>query len=256
MSTVCAKTARRKSTRTKRGRPAAADFPMPFSELPLRLQDAAIKSFRNKGHIYDYFDADFLQENLGEVLEYEFGLEPEYESFKGKDGKNQRGNPRIFWDAYNHVEFEVEEFDIHEVLKHARNDKDTLKQFGTSYYRPEAEELAGLWATVAVLESVLGVDFHANYQLKEGKYSSSRVEWEWPGGFPYPYKRGDNPDYDTACDLVERIDEALKDYYEAACSRLRKCIEDEEEYRYSDEGISELLEGNDHWLFDEEGSLA
>ena len=40
------KAPRPKATRTKRGRPAAADYPMPFSELPLRVQELAIEKWR------------------------------------------------------------------------------------------------------------------------------------------------------------------------------------------------------------------
>jgi len=213
---------------------------MPFSELPLRLQDAAIESFRDSGKCWDD-DCELLQEDLAEILGYEFGLTVWYA-----------------WDQYNCVEFEVDNFDLDEVLKHARDDEETVKEFGTCYFKPEAKELQVLLAEVVMLELVLGVDFNAGYRLKEDRNGYGRVEWQWErddGPKYYPTETPGSSEYQAAKQLFNRIDEALKDYYEAACRRLRKCIEDDEEWHSSDEYIQELLEGNDCWEFDEEGDL-
>ncbi|MGA2253041.1 MAG: hypothetical protein ABSG53_00130 [Thermoguttaceae bacterium] len=242
MSTVCDETAPCEEQEEP-------DFPLPFSELPPDLQERAIKSFRDSDHCWDYDDSDFLQENLGESLTYEFGVKPEYDFHKGKDGKTRRGNPKIYWDQYNYVEFEVDEFDLDEVLKHARNDEATLKQYGTCYFKPEAAELVTLLAEVVLLEAELGVEFNASYRLTEGKYSSERVEWEWVGEWE------DNPEHAAASMLFARIDETLKAYYEAARRRLKNVIEDEEAWHYSDECIRDTLENNDCYEFDEEGDL-
>ena len=259
MSTTTKTKPCRKATRTKRGRPAADDYPMPFRELPLRLQDAALESFRRSGCHYYSWDSEYIQENLAEILTYEFGVEPVYENYKNKLGNTCRGNPKIYWDQYNFVEFEVDDFDIHEVLKHGGDEEALTKEHGTCYYKPEARELAGLWATVAVLESALGMDFQASYRLKPGEYESERVEWQWErddGPEYYPEETPGSEDYQVAARLFERIDEALKDYYEAAYSRLRQCIEDEEEWHSSDEYLRDTLENNDCYTFDEEGDLA
>ena len=258
-ATLTRRKATRKATRTKRGRPAADDYPMPFRELPLRLQDAAIESFRNSNNCYDEQNNEFIQDNLGEVLEYEFGITPEYETYKDKDGKNHKGSPKIYWDQYNYVEFEVDDFSIDEVLKHG-GDEDALdKEHGTCYFKPEARELLVLMAQVVIMEASLGVEFDADYRLKTDTRHDvySHVTWQWDredGPKYYPIETPGSAEYQAADKLFGRIEEALKDYYEAACSRLRKCIEDEEKWRFSDECVRETLENNDHWEFDDEGS--
>jgi len=249
MSTVCDETAPCEEQEEP-------DFPLPFSELPPDLQERAIKSFRDSDHCWDYDDSDFLQENLGESLTYEFGVKPEYDFHKGKDGKTRRGNPKIYWDQYNYVEFEVDEFNIEEVIKHARNDAATVAKHGTCYFQPKAAELAALLHAVEMIELGMGVAFNASYRITEGnEYSDGRVEWEWPdGGHPHTIDTA-SPEYQAARMLFARINETLKAYHEAARRRLKNVIEDEEAWRYSDECIRDTLEGNDHWTFDEEGRL-
>jgi hypothetical protein len=251
MSTVCAEAAP-----CEQQEQVELDFPLPFSELPPDLQEAAIESYRNMGRCWDYDDNERLQEDLGEVLNYEFGIEPEYETFKGKDGKNHRGNPRIFWNQCNHVEFEIASFDIDEVLKHSGHKETLDREFGTCYYRPEAKELAVLLHAVEMIELGMDWEFNASYRLKPDEKHDhyDRCDWEWPDGHPYDAKNA-TQEYKTAAALFDRIEAALKDYYEAACSRLKKIIEDTEEYQYSDEGVRETLEANDHWEFDECGDL-
>jgi len=231
------------------------DFPLPFKDLPPDLQKRAIESFRDSDHCWHWDDNDFLQENLAEVLDYEFGLTAATR-YRLVNGRRDNDYHAIYWDQYNYVEFEVDEFNIEEVIKHARNDAATVAKHGTCYFQPKAAELAALLHAVEMIELGMGVAFNASYRITEGnEYSDGRVEWEWPdGGHPHTIDTA-SPEYQAARMLFARINETLKAYHEAARRRLKNVIEDEEAWRYSDECIRDTLEGNDHWTFDEEGRL-
>lgn len=239
---------RRKATRTKRGRPAASDYPLPFRELPLRLQEEAIESYRNSRYCNDSWDCDDVQEQLGEVLEYEFGITPEYSTYKGKDGKEHRGNPKVYWNQYNFVEFEVDDFDLDEVLKHA--DPAIVKTEGTHSYQPSIAASKQTLDLADKAASLMGVEVEWSLRLRHGRYSYCLAE------YAITDELWDHIDTSTTFDVfVDKLEDQLKEIYEDACHRLRRVIEDIEAEHYSDEYIRDTLENNDNFEFDEEGQL-
>jgi len=227
--------------------PSELDFPLPFSELPPELQEQAIESFRNSRAFCEHDDSEIFTENLVNDLEYEFGLQVQDDTYTIGNGKT-RSRPHLYWDHYHReVEFEAD-FDLEEFLKHG--DPEITKSEGPTAYQPS---IAAVRETLALAESVanvMGVEVSWSLRLRCGKYDYNLAEYEIVSSLW---------DMDASEDMEifrSRLDEQMAEVYQDACHRCLKIIDDEIDYRYSDEYVREELQANDCWEFDEEGDLA
>jgi hypothetical protein len=242
---------RRKATRTKRGRPAADEYPLPFRELPKRLQERALESFRNseQSNDWDSTDSEDLTENLVNDLAYEFGLEVSTRVRQSHNGKTY-SEPQLYWDNYHRtVEFQADLLDLEKVLKHA--DPEIFKTEGETAYQPS---IAALKETLDLAEkaaNIMGIAVSWTLRLRCGRDEYHLAEYS------VDYSLWDDADPGEAMDaFVEPLEANLKDIYEDACARVLKIIDGEMDWRASDEYLRDTLENNDCFEFDEEGNLA
>jgi hypothetical protein len=208
------------------------DYPLPYDELPPDVQAKARQWWRD----HDGYDDDNMTAVLVEALEYEFGIDVTEVSRKAHDGKRYN-EPAIEWESYPFRVNYKAILNIDKVCAHGVP--------GCEYFSDDAARLSQLWQAAQVLEAVeIAENYTVDWSFKID--GAARVDYRaaWRG----PREEQDAVMDDLAC----AMEKALDAIHDAACKRLGKIFDSEEEYRSSDEYIAELLAGN-AWEFDEEG---
>ena len=244
-------TLRRKATRTNRGRPAADDYPMPFSE-PMRVQELAIEKWQDDpDQSWPRWDeVGDVTEMLAEVLDYEWGIKVATRTHKNANGPTYE-EPDLYWSIYAPLEVTfTEDLNLDDLLAHGR--VETLKD-GDNCFHSEIAELTVLLAESALTGAAYGIEVEWTLRLMSDEHRDIYQRADWNAGTRLDTESEEFKAFDA---LQVQMEAALKNIYEAACRRCCDVLDKEYWYRNGEESIREILLNDDDTLFDEEGERA